>query len=92
MSCVIIDAVYENGVLRPLEPVTMDENVRFRVFVYRAGANADIEDLIDHEAMEDTRREVAKMERVPTLEEMQDRFRDIPGSFADAIIAEREDK
>jgi len=92
MSGVIIDAVYENGVLRPLTPVTLDENAQFRVFVYPTGVDADIDDLIDHEAMEEARREVAKMERIPTLEEIQDRFRDVPGSFADTIIAEREDR
>ena len=92
MSGVMIDAVYENGVLRPLEPVTLDENAQVRVFVYPAGQDADIDDLIDSEAIEEARREVAKMGRIPTLEEIQERFRDIPGSFADTIIAEREDR
>ena len=89
MSCVIIDAVYENGVLRPLEPVTLDENAQVRVFVYPAGQDADIDDLIDHEAMEEARREVAKMGRIRTIEETREMLRDVPGSFADTIIEER---
>lgn len=91
MRGVIIDAVYENGVLRPLAPVALDENAQFRVFAYPVGQDADIDDLIDHDAMEETRQEVAKMGRIRTIEETREMLRDMPGSLADAIIDERDD-
>ena len=77
-----IDAVYENGVLRPLEPLALAENERVRVAVH----STTEEDLLDRDFLDFAKREA---DRSVTLEDVRARLAKISGSFSDAVIAER---
>lgn len=81
-----VEAVYENGVLRPLAPVTLNESQRVRITI--DGPDSGL-DLIDTELLERARAEVAAMKDRPTIEQVRALLSTIPGSVADAVIAER---
>jgi predicted DNA-binding antitoxin AbrB/MazE fold protein len=86
------DAIYENGTLRPLERVELNENQQVRVKVWPKVTDPglkSLEDLIDWEYLEECR-ERATEGPVPTLEEVRQILSKIPGSLADDIIAERQ--
>ncbi|MCI0333462.1 MAG: antitoxin family protein [Planctomycetes bacterium] len=77
-----IDAMYENGLLRPLEPLNLPDRERVSVTVESAG----VDDWIDRDAMEWARREGDPT--IP-LEEVRQRLAKITGSLSDLVIAER---
>jgi predicted DNA-binding antitoxin AbrB/MazE fold protein len=85
-----VEAVYENGVLRPLEPLPLRE--RQKVSVTIADTEDPLASMIDHAFVERARREVEAMEHIPTLEEVRRILSKIPGSLSADIIAEREDR
>lgn len=80
-----IDAIHENGVLRPLEPLGLAENERVTVAVHRADDDDD-PDWLDRDFLE-----FAKREADPsiTLDEVRARLAKIGGSFSVAVIADR---
>ena len=86
-----VEAVYENGVLRPLEPLPLAENQHVKVTISEA-SDDPLSSLIDHDFMERVKREVAAMQYIPTHEEVRQITAKDPGSWAEAIIAEREDR
>ena len=70
--------------LRPSEPVSgPGESAN--------GADLTLEDLIDWEAIESCAREVEGKD-VPSIEEVRQRLAKIPGSMAQAVIEEREER
>src|ERR1039458_1078740 len=75
-----VEAVYENGVLRPLEPLPLKEHKKVSVTV------SDTEDpltsMIDY----------AFVDHIPSLEEVRGILSRIPGSLAADIGAQREDR
>lgn len=77
-----IDAIYENGLLRPLIPLNLAEQQKV---VLTVESNAD-SDWLDHDAVK-----WAEAEGDPSisLEEVRSRLAKIRGSLADVIIAER---
>ena len=77
-----VEAIYENGVLRPLEPVNLPEHYRVTVTL-----NEPEEDWLDTEFMDSCAAEVK--ERVG-LEEVRRILSKVPGSLAEAIVAERD--
>ena len=84
-----VEAVYENGVLRPLEPLDLLDAQRVRIMVTtpefaRSGR--------DMKLLERVRAEVAGMTGIPSLEEVQRMLSAIPGSLTDDFVAEREDR
>ncbi len=81
-----VEAIYEAGVLRPVEPLALVEHERVTITV------EPLDDLIDHEYTSYCRAQVEKMDRLPTLEETQERLRSVPGSFAEEIIKARGDR
>ncbi len=85
-----VEAVYENGVLRPLEPLPLDEHQRVTVTV------SDTEDplasIIDHAFVERARKEIRTLHHIPSLEEVRKILSKIPGSLSEDIRAEREDR
>jgi predicted DNA-binding antitoxin AbrB/MazE fold protein len=89
------DAIYENGVLRPLEQIELVEKQRVRVTVRPQVPEVvdphlkGLEDLIDWEYMEECKKRVSEGP-VPTLEEVQQALSKIPGSLVDDLVAERE--
>jgi predicted DNA-binding antitoxin AbrB/MazE fold protein len=81
-----VEAVYEHGVLRPLEPVSLTESQRVKLTISEAGRTQR-----DAEFLEWVQAEVASMQHVPSLEEVQQIMSKIPGSLAADFIAEREE-
>lgn len=86
-----VDAVYENGILRPLQPLNLAENDRVVVTITEA-ANTGSSSQLDTEYVEELRRKLASAEPAPGLEEVRRRLSKIPGSMAADFIAEREDR
>ena len=83
-----LTAVYENGVLRPLEPLTLSEHQQVSVTVSElSGDPADA--WIDHEYMATVD---AIQEAEPTLEEVRQALSKIPGNLSDDIRAERDSR
>lgn len=81
-----LSAVYENGVLRPLEPLELQESQRVSITVSDTPEDL-LADLLDHEYMAAID---AKDEPEPTLEEVREAFSTIPGNLSDDVRAERE--
>ena len=79
-------AVYENGVLRPLEPLALSERQRVSVSISDP-ADEHACQWLDHECMAaiDAAQEVE-----PTLDEVRFALAKIPGTLSDDIRAERE--
>jgi len=77
-----VEAIYENGVLRPLEPVNLSEHQRVTVTL-----NEPEEDWLDTEFMDSCAAEVK--ERVG-LDEVRRILSKVPDSLAEAIVAERD--
>ncbi len=86
-----VEAVYENGMLRPLEPLPLNENQRVTLTVSDA-AEDPLTSMIDHGFVEQARHEVEAIRNIPTLEDVQSILSKIPGSLSEDIIAEREDR
>jgi predicted DNA-binding antitoxin AbrB/MazE fold protein len=82
-----LQAVYENGILRPLEPVHLEEHQQVTVTV-----SDPAERWLDHEYLERVRKEVAAMAPAPSLEEVRKSLAKIPGKLSDTIRAERESR
>jgi len=83
-----VEAVYEHGVLRPLEPLTLAESQRVKLTISDAGTGHSSRDM---EFLKWAQAEVAAMEHIPSLEEVRRIMSKIPGSMAEDIIAEREE-
>ena len=86
-----VDAVYENGILKPLQPLDLTENEHLVVTITQA-ANTLRFSQLDAECVESLRRKLAGAEPAPGLEEVRRRLSKIPGSMAADVIAEREDR
>jgi predicted DNA-binding antitoxin AbrB/MazE fold protein len=82
-----VDAVYENGVLRPLQPLDLREHEHVVVSVVKAEGAAKGPRLAV-EYIERLKRELGD-DPIPSLEEVRKRLSKIPGSMADEIIAQR---
>jgi enoyl-CoA hydratase/carnithine racemase/predicted DNA-binding antitoxin AbrB/MazE fold protein len=77
-----IDAVYENGVLRPLEPLTLRDRERVKVTI----AKAEDEDWMDIEFMNSC---AAESDPTISLEDVRKAMSKIHGSMADAVSESR---
>jgi predicted DNA-binding antitoxin AbrB/MazE fold protein len=86
-----VDAVYENGVLRPLEPLPLEEHQRVRVTISSISGDS-LEFLVDQSFLEQARKEVAAAGYIPTHEEVRGMTAKDAGSWSEAIIAEREER
>jgi predicted DNA-binding antitoxin AbrB/MazE fold protein len=85
-----VDAVYENGVLRPLQPLDLKEHEHVLVSVIKATAPGRSSLAVEY--VEKIKRELQSAEPGPGLEEVRRRLAKIPGSMAAEIIAERGDR
>jgi predicted DNA-binding antitoxin AbrB/MazE fold protein len=84
-----VEAVYENGVLRPLRPLDLKEHERVIVSVSQTTPTPAA---LEGEYIERIKRETQAEGPAPGLEEVQRRLAKIPGSMAELIIAERGDR
>ena len=83
-----VDAVYENGVLRPLQPLDLREHEHVLVSVVKDRDRSSLA----VEYIEKLKRELQDAQPAPGLEEVRRRLAKIPGSMAAEIIAERGDR
>jgi predicted DNA-binding antitoxin AbrB/MazE fold protein len=81
------EAVYENGVLRPLENLTLPDMQH--VLVTISGAPATADDVAGYFEPEEW--EAAKHDDI-ILQEVRQALSSVPGSLADAAIASREER
>jgi predicted DNA-binding antitoxin AbrB/MazE fold protein len=83
-----VDAVYENGVLRPLQPLDLKEHEQVQVSVVKT-APARGRSSLAVEYIENVKRELQDAEPAPGLEEVRRRLAKIDGSMAAEIVADR---
>jgi predicted DNA-binding antitoxin AbrB/MazE fold protein len=86
-----VDAIYENGVLRPVQPLDLEEHERVTVEVLKANSSSTGPQL-DLDCIETIRQQLQTAGPAPGLEEVRRRLSKIPGSMAQDFIAEREDR
>jgi predicted DNA-binding antitoxin AbrB/MazE fold protein len=86
-----IDAVYENGVLKPLAPLHLGENERVHLTITSEPSDP-LENLIDHEFLKTIAREGEDLGPVPTLAEVQEMLSHDKSSWSDTVIAERRER
>jgi predicted DNA-binding antitoxin AbrB/MazE fold protein len=86
-----VDAVYQNGILKPLQPLDLAENERVVVSITQKANGADVGQL-DVDFVQDLRRRLANATPAPGWEEVRHRLSKIPGSMTADFIAEREDR
>ena len=82
-----VDAVYENGVLRLLQPLDLKEHEHVLVSVVKAEAQGHSNLAVEY--IESVKRELQEAEPAPGLEEVRRRLTKIPGSMAAEIVADR---
>src|SRR5712692_5398384 len=75
-----VDAVYEQGMLRPLEPLPLEEHQRVTLTVSDVSEDP-LASMIDHALIERARKEVGAIGQIPSLEEVQRILSKIPGSL-----------
>ena len=80
-----LQAVYENGVLRPLESLPLREHQRVTVTV-----SDPTERWLDQEYVEKVKKDVAESVPAPSLGEIRQALSKIPGNLSDDIRAERD--
>ena len=82
-----IEAIYKNGVLRPLVPLGLDEHQRVTITI--AEDSAEEEDLFDPAF---TQWCAEQSRHAPSLEEVRQALSKIQGSMAEVVIAERDER
>ena len=85
-----VDAVYENGVLRLLQPLDLKEHEHVLVSVVKDEARDQSGLAVEY--IEKIKRELQDAQPAPGLDEVRKRLAKIPGSMAAEIIAERGDR
>ena len=86
-----VEAVYENGMLRPLEPLGLDEHQQVTVRIV-VSSEDPLRSYLDLAYIESVTKEVDSMDYVPSSEEVRAMMSKDPTSWAEAIIADREDR
>ena len=81
-----ISAINENGILRPLQPVSLAESQVVTLTISRAES---VGPELDLDYVEYAKAEVAHFGLVPSIEEIRAMVAHIPGSFSEDVIAER---
>ncbi len=83
-----VEAVYEHGVLRPLEPLALSESQRVKLTITDASNDRTS---LNVSLTERVRAEAAALHQAPTLEEVRAALAAIPGSLSNDVIAARGD-
>jgi predicted DNA-binding antitoxin AbrB/MazE fold protein len=86
-----IDAVYENGLLRPLEPLPFAERELVHLTI-TSGTPDPLESLIDHEFLKTIASELADLGPAPTHAELRAMLSHDKSSWSDDVIAERQER
>jgi predicted DNA-binding antitoxin AbrB/MazE fold protein len=85
-----VEAVYEDGVLKPLQPLDLTEHEHVVVSVTKVSSAPGPP--LDTGFLESLRTELRDAGPAPGLEEVRRRLSKIPGSMTADFIAEREDR
>jgi predicted DNA-binding antitoxin AbrB/MazE fold protein len=83
-----LPAVYENGVLRPLEPLPLKDHQRVTVTITESPIEA-AEKWLDHAYLASLE---SDDEPEPSLEQVRKLMAKLPGKLSDAVRAEREER
>lgn len=83
-----VEAVYEHGVLRPLQPLRLTESQRVQLTISEGETESYRQDT---DFLDSVKAEVAAMPHVPSLEDVQKLMSKISGSLAEDFAAEREE-
>jgi len=83
-----VEAVYEHGVLRPLEPLSLTESQRVKLTISDVLSGSSHLDL---NIVERARAEAAVAGTIPTIEEVRAALASVPGTMSHDVIAERGD-
>jgi predicted DNA-binding antitoxin AbrB/MazE fold protein len=83
-----VEAVYEHGVLRPLEPLSLAESQRVRLTISDLVSGRSQRDL---NVLEVARAEAARVGNNPSIDEVRAALASIPGLLSQDVIAERGD-
>ena len=86
-----VDAVYENGVLRPLQPLGLAEHEQVSLTVIKA-APAPGSPQLDIAYLESLQTELLHAGPAPGIEEIRRRLSKIPGSMTGDFVAERAER
>jgi predicted DNA-binding antitoxin AbrB/MazE fold protein len=88
-----IDAIFENGVFRPSEPVNIPEGERVSLVVKPRDGNSqdfsEVSDLLDTEFVESCQ---ARSEIVPSVDDIRGMLKKITESLAERIASERDER
>jgi predicted DNA-binding antitoxin AbrB/MazE fold protein len=86
-----IEVIYTNGVFRPAAPLELEHREGQHLIVLLPENGTELEPFVEDE---DVRRWCAEQagERVPSLEDVRQMLSKIPGSMADVVIAERDER
>lgn len=84
-----LEAVYEKGVLRPLQPVDLRENQRVTLTIAEQGGAPPGEDWLDAEYLQACS---AEADESVSLEAVRQALSKIPGSLTDDFVAERDER
>lgn len=87
-----VNAIYENGAFRPIDPLNIPEGERVSLNVESKSSLeelSDVEDLLDLEFIQSCRQST---HGTPSLEEVQKVLSVFNGSLADYISEEREER
>ena len=83
-----IEAIYEGGMLRPLDPLPLAEFQRVKLTISDLHGGRSARDV---NVIARARAEVADENSVPTIEEVRAALASIPGSLSQDVISERGD-
>ena len=86
-----VEAVYENGVLKPLRALDLAEHQQVTVFISEAPKSPG-RTQPDAAYVENLRNELERTGPAPGLEEVRRGLSKIPGSMTQDLIAERGDR
>ena len=86
-----VDAVYEDGVLKPVQPLGLAEHEHVSVTVSKA-APAPGSPQLDIAYLESLQANLLHAGPAPGIEEVRRRLSKIPGSMTGDFVAEREDR
>ena len=83
-----VEAIYEHGVLRPLEPLALTESQHVQLTISEVSSARSQRDL---SIVERARAELDRVQTVPSIEEVRAALSSIQGSLSQDVIAERGD-
>jgi predicted DNA-binding antitoxin AbrB/MazE fold protein len=81
-----VEAIYEHGAQRPLEPLSLTESQRVRISISSDGSGHSRRDV---STLNRARSEAQAAGRVPTIEEVRAALESISGSLSQEVVAER---